>query len=400
MSKTCFAVHGFATATFERYAPELAGKPYVLIDPAGRVEHASPAAHTGGVGAGMSAHRVRAILPECDIRSMREEYLAETNHAFFDVLAATGLPCERIAAGAGYLDLTPVAPSQLDAREVIGSLGRQLRTRLGDGLVPAIGWGEAAKCVARAAAQVARPGTMRLISAQDAATFLAPLPTTYLPLPTGTVLQLHHLGITTCAGLVALSTAAVRQRWGKNGTEAQRLARGEDARPIRPELTTLPEPVEVDLGGPGETTDEIVLPLTQKIMRALEDVAQPLEGITQLALNARAWDKTSYAALRRFGEPLLDAQALQRALEAELRRFKLSAQLTAMSARILAVGEPELRQLTLFGEGDAAPDGPDALPEGLREKYGPALQRVEPLVTAHPIFDHRYRYVNAIKEAQ
>ena len=389
-------VPGFSGATFERYAPELSGKPYALIDVAGRVAHASDAALAGGIMVSMSAHAVRAKLPECDLRMMRDEYVKEASAEFFDVLANTGLPCERIGPGAGYLDLTQVAPTPDDAREVVTDLGRQLRKRMGERLTPAIGWGDMAKAVARAAAIVAPRGTMRLVPARDAASFMAPLPVSYLPLQSRVVLQLRHLGITSCAGLSGLSSAAIKQRWGAEGVEAQRLARGEDRRPIRPELSNLPLPVEVDFGNPAESADDLIRPLVAKLTESLAVNAHPLEGITHLLIAATDWSRDKYAVVRRFGEPLLNAEAVQRVLESEVQRFKPKAPLTILSAQIMAIGECELKQLTLFGEDMQSARGVDALGEGVRVKYASILQQAQPLVVAHPIPDRRYRYAAAL----
>ena len=396
MSKVCFAAHNFVGSAFERYAPELHDKPYVLIDPLGRVEHASAPAKLEGIATGMSAHTVRSKLPICDIRTMDERYIAEVNGEFFDILAATGLPCERISPGSGYLDLSTIAPHIHDVREVTADLGRTLRRKLGDALTPAIGWGDQAKFVARAAANVATRGTMRLIPANDAPAFLAPLPITYLPLPIITLQQLKHLGISTCSAFASLSQAAVRQRWGKDGVESQRLARGEDRRTIRPELRTLPHPIEVSFDAPVDAFDQIVLPLSAQLEQALAISAQPLEGITQLKLVAHTWDRKDYAALRRFGDPLTDGTSLRRVLEAELRAFQLTSPLLGMSATILSIGECELRQLSLFDldQTTTGPAGTEALSESLRLRHASALCRVETLAPTHPILQRRYRVVS------
>ena len=395
ISKACFAAHGFIGGAFERFAPELRDKPYVLIDALGRVEHASAPAQTAGITIGMSAHTVRSRLPICDIRTMDERYIAEVNGEFFDILAATGLPCERISPGSGYLDLSAVAPHLRDVREVTADLGRTLRQKLGEALTPAIGWGDQAKFVARAAASVAPRGTMRLITAGDAPAFLAPLPITHLPLPIPTLQQLKHLGITTCSAFASLSQAAVRQRWGREGVESQKLARGEDRRHIRPELRTLPSPIEVSFDAPVDAFDHIVQPLSVQLEQALAISAQPLEGITQLKLVAHTWDRADHAALRRFGDPLTDGASLRRVLEAELRAFHLTSPLIGMSATIVSIGECELRQLSLFDldQGGHTPGGAESLSESLRIRHAAALCRVETLAPTHPILERRYRTV-------
>jgi len=89
-----------------------------------------------------------------------------------------------------------------------------------------------------------------IVEPEGDAAALAPAPLSLLPLPEELATRLERWGIRTMGELAALPTAGVFERAGAEGVRAQRLARGEDPRPLgswRPG-PTFEESVECEWG--------------------------------------------------------------------------------------------------------------------------------------------------------
>jgi protein ImuB len=87
---------------------------------------------------------------------------------------------------------------------------------------------------ALAAANVARPGQMLIVSDDRTRKFLAPLPLTLLPLERERYEDLEELGVRTIGQLAGLPGGAVAERLGPDGRRAWSLARGEHDAKVAP----------------------------------------------------------------------------------------------------------------------------------------------------------------------
>ncbi len=131
-------------------------------------------------------------------------------------------------AGAGRL--------YLDASGLEGLFGDEprLATRLRDAAAAAgveIRVGIADSRIAALAAARLGPGVLVVAPGGDAAA-LAPAPLSLLDLPEETATRLSRWGLRTLGELAALPTAGLFERLGGDGVRLQRLARGEDPRPL------------------------------------------------------------------------------------------------------------------------------------------------------------------------
>src|SRR5712691_8415653 len=86
---------------------------------------------------------------------------------------------------------------------------------------------------ALAAAHVARPGQILVVSDERTREFLAPLPLDLLPLQQETQEELRELGVRRLGELAGLPGGAVAERLGPNGRRAWSLARGGERRRVR-----------------------------------------------------------------------------------------------------------------------------------------------------------------------
>ena len=124
----------------------------------------------------------------------------------------------------------------LDAAGLEGLFGDEprLAARLRDAAAAAgveIRVGIAESRIAALAAARLGPGVMIVEPGGDAA-YLAPAPLSLLDLPEETATRLSRWGLRTLGELAALPTAGLFERLGGDGVRLQRLARGEDPRPL------------------------------------------------------------------------------------------------------------------------------------------------------------------------
>ena len=124
----------------------------------------------------------------------------------------------------------------LDASGLEGLFGDEprLAARLRDAAAAVgveIRVGIAESRIAALAAARLGPGVMIVEPGGDAA-YLAPAPLSLLDLPEETATRLSRWGLRTLGELAALPTAGLFERLGGDGVRLQRLARGEDPRPL------------------------------------------------------------------------------------------------------------------------------------------------------------------------
>ena len=244
--------------------------PIVLTEPAGskttagrrRLRTVSAAAGRAGIRAGMTLAEARAICAEA------HEYL-------WDDVAIAGATTEMTAQLlAASPQVTPVTGTsgmwwvgasgfggRVGERELAYTL-RRIATRWHPRPRVAI----ADSCVAARAATWAgtsfQQGDDRslvcIVPHGHDAGYLSPAPLALVPMEDELRLALQALGLRTVGSFTALSAEDVERRWGAEGLQAWRLARGEDHR--RPVLARVPDlpVVDAELPMPATTMEPIL----------------------------------------------------------------------------------------------------------------------------------------------
>ena len=216
---------------------------------------------------------------------------------------------------------------------------------------------------ALAAASVARPGQMLIVSDDRTRTFLAPLPLTLLPLERERYEELEELGVRTIGQLAGLPGGAVAERLGPDGRRAWSLARGEhDGRvdPRRPpaslvETLEFPEAVGQEL-----TLRRGLGVLVDRLLARPERTGRPPR---KLALWARLAGGASWRRTVTLREPTADPGRLRAALGPKLA--ELPAPVLKLRLEIAALAEGTGEQLELVrAEGEVMRG---RLREGLRQ---------------------------------
>jgi protein ImuB len=221
---------------------------------------------------------------------------------------------------------------------------------------------------ALAAASVARPGQMLIVSDDRTRTFLAPLPLTLLPLERERYEELEELGVRTIGQLAGLPGGAVAERLGPDGRRAWSLARGEhDGRvsPRRPPMS-LVETLEF----PEAVGQELTLRrglgvLVDGLLARPERAGRPPR---KLALWARLVGGASWRRAVTLREPTADPSRLRLALGPKLAELPAPVLKLRLEAVELAASSGEQLELVRAADGLGSSDEVRGrLKQGLRQ---------------------------------
>jgi len=216
---------------------------------------------------------------------------------------------------------------------------------------------------ALAAASVARPGQMLIVSDDRTRRFLAPLPLTLLPLERERYEELEELGVRTIGELAGLPGGAVADRLGPDGRRAWSLARGEQDGRVTPrqprhllvETLEFPDAVGLEL-----TLRRGVGVLVDRLLDSPERAGRPPR---KLALWARLVGGASWRRTVTLREPTADPGRLRLALGAKLA--ELPAPVLKLRLEAVELAEDRGEQLELLrAEGEARKG---QLQQGLRQ---------------------------------
>jgi len=227
---------------------------------ANRVVAASPAARAQGVAVHQRRREAQARCPDL---AVLDHDPARDARAFEPLAAALEALTPRVeVVEPGLVAFPTRGPSRFFGGDE--ALARRARAAVADALAaqvpdghPAppvlVGVADAAFAARRAAdAAAVDPDGVRVVAPGASAAFLAPQPIAALDRPE-LIDVLQRLGLTTLGAFAALPAADVVGRFGAEGQEAWRLARGLDPRP--PALADPPAEltVSVELDPPAET---------------------------------------------------------------------------------------------------------------------------------------------------
>jgi nucleotidyltransferase/DNA polymerase involved in DNA repair len=312
----CLSIPGFELRASLRARPRLALEPAALAPLEGTEPLLGPvtaAAEAAGVKPGMRLGEALAMCPsltlvEPDPASAEQEWEAIVRR-----LEDSGFSVEPAELGCAYFETRGV-------ERLYGGLEKALRRALeavGSSWDPRVGAAER-RFAALAAATVARPGQILVVSDEQSPSFLAPHPLTLLPLETGRRQELQDLGVRTIGGLAALPDASVAERLGADGRRAHGLARGGSKRRVRGRR----QPAEIveTLEFPEAVGNELTL--RRAFGALLEQVlARPERGgrfIRKIALSARLVGGGSWRRTATLRDPTTEHDRLKAALAPKL----------------------------------------------------------------------------------
>ena len=235
----------------------------------GTLRAVSGAAARAGVRSGMTALEARARCAALEILDWDDTAIAS---AIAELSAHFLVASPQVTPAAHEPGLWWIGAHGLEAMGGERMLVRAL-AELASAWHPRARVAIASSCVAARAATWAAPGKRTsvdaafIVPAGGDAAYLAPAPLALIPMDGELRATLAALGIGTAGAFAALDSEDVERRWGAEGLEAWRLARGEDVR--RPVLATVAarHAVEVELSSPATTMEPVLFLLRPAIDR-------------------------------------------------------------------------------------------------------------------------------------
>lgn len=312
----CLSIPGFELRASLRARPRLALEPAALAPLEGTEPLLGPvtaAAEAAGVKPGMRLGEALAMCPSLTLVEPDPAAAEQEWEAIVRRLEDSGFSVEPAGLGCAYFETRGV-------ERLYGGLEKALTRALeavGSSWDPRVGAAER-RFAALAAATVARPGQLLVVSDDQSPAFLAPHPLTLLPLETGRRQELQDLGVRTIGGLAALPDASVAERLGADGRRAHGLARGGSRRRVRGRR----QPAEIveTLAFPEAVGNELTL--RRAFGALLEQVlARPERGgrfIRKIALSARLVGGGSWRRTATLRDPTAEHDRLKAALAPKL----------------------------------------------------------------------------------
>ncbi|MEP6977112.1 MAG: DNA polymerase Y family protein [Thermoleophilia bacterium] len=345
----CVVIPGFDLRAALRAAPALAERPAALSPLPGTAPLLGPvtaAADTAGVRPGMRLGEALATCPtlvlvEQDPATAREEWEGVLRR-----LEDAGFAVDSADLGCVYFETRGV-------ERLYGGLEAALKRALaavGSAWDPRVGAAER-RFAALAAANVARPGQVLIVSDESTGEFLAPLPLSLLPLSPERYAELEQLGVRKLGQLAGLPGSAVAERMGPDGRRAWGLARGGRAGRVRGRRP--PAEIVESLEFPEAVGNELTL---RRAFGALLDrmLARPERDgrfARKVAIAARLVGGGSWRRTVTLRDPTAERDRLKAALAPKLA--ELPAPVLELRLEIVALTESRGQQLELVCvEGD------------------------------------------------
>ena len=345
MPVACLRVPHFALRVALLDRPELDGAPLLLSDPRGSggravVVDATPEALAKGIRLGMTLREASALCPDALTLLPNPARESVLQRQLLDRLErfSPAVEPDTTEAGCWYVDLAGLkrhygAPLPA-ARRLLQLVSPALRPRAG--VAPG-------KFVARIAAGVAAPGTVRAVAPAELSAFLAAASVTWLPLPAATITQLQRLGLETLGALAALPGAKVAARFGPEGRHAWELARGKDDSRVTPprKLETVVETLAMP--APAVSREMLLVGLRQLVSRAFGRPALRGRYVRQVSLRLLIEDNRSWERLLTLREPCGAARLIE-ALDLRLQALELPGPVTEVTIELSGLLDETARQ--------------------------------------------------------
>ena len=357
----CIVIPGFELRAALRDRPGLALRPAALAPEPGTEPLLGPvtaAAEALGVRPGMRMGEALALGPAL---VLVEQDPAAAEQAWEEILRRLedqGIAPDPAQPGCVYFQTNGV-------ERLYGGLEGALRralTAIGPSWDARIGAAER-RFTALAAASIARPDQVLVVSDSESREFLAPLSLDLLPLEAGRQEELRELGVRRLGELAALPGGSVAERLGPDGTRAWKLAQG--GRRDRVRGRRAPAELVEALEFPEAVGNELTL---RRAFNTLVDrsLARPERAdrfLRKVALSARLVGGGSWRRTATLRDPTADRDRIRLALAPKLA--ELPAPVTELRLELVELTEEGGRQLELV-----RPDGVEVrkrLRDGLRQ---------------------------------
>ncbi len=264
----------FFASVEQRDAPELRGQPVAVGHGSGRgvVAAASYEARRFGVRSAMPSITALRKCPELIFVPPRFEVYKQVSRQIRAIFLDYTSLVEPLSLDEAYLDVTDNARGLPSATDT----AREIRARIlaETGLTASAGISYN-KFLAKLASDENKPNGQCVIAPRSGEAYVAALPVKrFHGVGPKTAEKMNRLGIVTGADLRARSLAELQAHFGKAGTWYHAIARGEDAREVRPDRPRKSSGAETTFG----TDLRDPLDIEPRLMRLAQDVWQWCEA--------------------------------------------------------------------------------------------------------------------------
>lgn len=379
----------FFCAVEEQRDPTLVGKPFAVggrPESRGVVASCSYPARRLGIHSAMPMSQAVRLCPGLIIVPARHGAYSTVSRQVMTLLHALTPLVEQISIDEAFLDVSDLSepPEQL-ARELQARIRTELRLPCSLGVA-------SNKLVAKIANNEGKaqargdgpPNAIKVVPPGQEAAFLDPLPCDALwGVGPKTAERLRELGMETIGDIVRWPEADLLRRFGKNGYDFARHARGLDDRPVITEherkSVSQETTFERDVSD-GEALRRTLRQQAGDVSRVLK--TKGLAGAT-VKLKLRWPDFTTITRQVTLAAPTGDAPAIA-AAALQLFDREWSERGDPKAVRLIGVGvsgfRANLGQRTLFDQPDEREERLDAAMQALRARFGPdAIRRASDL---------------------
>lgn len=366
----------FFAAVEEREDPSLRGRPVVIgADPKGGtgrgvVATANYEARKYGIGSAMPIGQAWRRCPHAVFLPPRGRLYRAASERVFAILGSFTDLVEPLSIDEAFLDVTASLRLLGDGATIARAIKERIRSE--ESLTASVG-AAGSKYVAKVASDLEKPDGLVVVTPGTEAEFLAPLSVSRL-WGAGPKAQegLRALGCRTIGDVAALDPAVLVRRFGEStGEHFARLARGIDARSVKPdrEPKSLGKEVTFDVDvADREVVERTLLGLCERVAASLR--RRRLAGTT-VTVKLRFEGFETHTRQRTLDAPVDTLEALwpaARALFREVDRTKRKVRLIGVTVSGFEAGAA---QLGLFEGGRSEVDRRvAAVVDRLSERYG------------------------------
>jgi DNA polymerase-4 len=370
----------FFCAVEEQRDPSLAGKPFAVggrPESRGVVASCSYPARRFGIHSAMPMGQALRLCPELIIVPARHgAYSAVSRPVMAQLHSVTPL-VEQISIDEAFLDVSerPEPPEQV-ARNLQATIRRELHLPCSLGVASNKLVAKIANNVGKALARGDKPpNAIMVVEPGHEAAFLAPLPCDALwGVGPKTAERLRELGIETIGDIAAWPEADLLRRFGKNGYDFARHARGLDDRPVVTEHER--KSVSQETTFDRDVSDGTLLRRTLREQAAEVSRALKNKGLsgTTVKVKLRWPDFTTITRQVTLSGATDESSAIA---AAALQIFER--EWGGRAVRLIGVGVSSFRgaqqQRSLFDQPDERSERLDAAMQALRARFGPGAIR-------------------------
>jgi DNA polymerase-4 len=365
--------------------PDLYGRPVVIGEWEEHVVAVSEEALPFGVLPGMPLRQAEHLCPNATFLPPAPDAAARLREMIASALYDLAPTVEVRGEGIAWLDVTAVPKPGESIREA------RRRLRAATGREPRLGLAPG-PFSARIAAARARPG--RLMSIEDARTFLAPLPSHELPLNEEQLERLDLLGLRTLGAVAALGPRELESQLGLEGRHAVLLAQGLEPDQLTPWYPPLFTSAHRQFDSPVEDREALLF-----VARALcSDLAEEmsLRGAgakhVRVRLLFELGDPDSRDSVVR--HPLSSAAEMFGLIGSWIKEWQPRAPITELWIELPVLETTGRRQLRLWAGGDGNCEEVTAALERLQERHGDDfVRKPHPTLLSSPLPMQRFGLV-------